>query len=134
MHKRYQIINPPGTWSPRDSQPCRKNSLKKYGDWSLCTWRSSTCSKSSVIGRASKADSPSLQDSLVSVLTEFQQHQRTQKKILDVHIWVKCHTLYVVVMPKKVEGMNSKMVVHLHTVMKLYQKASTSIMRLEYDT
>ena len=78
----------------------------------------------------------SLQESLVGALNEFQpiqQHQKSQRRALDVYTWTRCFTLYMAVVSKKVEGVIPEMVAHLHTVLKLHRKAPNSTAWLEYD-
>ena len=43
--------------------------------------------------------------------------------------WMRCFTLYIAVMAKQ----RCDMVVHLHSVLKLHQKAPKSAAWLEYD-
>lgn len=78
---------------------------------------------------------PSLQESLVGVFNQFQaiQSQRTQRRVLDVITWMRCFTLYIAVMAKQRTDMVQCMVAHLHTVLKLHQKAPKSVAWLEYD-
>ena len=77
----------------------------------------------------------SLQESLVGAFSQFQaiQHQKSQRRVQDVMTWVRCFTLYVAVMAKKKTDMIPCMVAHLHTVLKLHQKAPQSVAWLEYD-
>lgn len=79
--------------------------------------------------------SHSLQDSLVGALNEFQatQRQRSQRRVMDITTWVRCFTLYMAVLSEKAPKMVSSMVAHLHTVLRLQQKASYNLAWLEYD-
>ena len=80
-----------------------------------------------------KAD-PSLQESLVGAMNEFQAtlYQKAQQKVQDILTRTKCFTYLAVVAKGKVE-MVPCMVMHLHTVFKLYLKAPQSSAWLEYD-
>ena len=68
---------------------------------------------------------PSLQESLVWAFNQFQaiRSQRTQRRVLDAITWMKCFTLYIAMMAKQRSDMVQCMVAHLHTVLKLHQKA-----------
>ena len=78
---------------------------------------------------------PSLQESLVGAFNQFQaiQSQKTQRRVLDIITWMRCFTLYIAVMAKQRSDMVQCMVAHLHTVLKLHQKAPKSAAWLEYD-
>jgi hypothetical protein len=78
------------------------------------------------------AKSSLLQESLVGALNQFQatQQHRAQRRVTDVTTWVRCFTLYMAVLAKKASGMIPGMVAHLHTDVRLDQRASH---RLEYD-
>lgn len=79
---------------------------------------------------------PTLQESLVGAFSQFQalqQQQRHQRRVLDVFTWTRCFTLYLAVMAKKRIEMVPSMVAHLHTVLKLHQKAPKTSAWLEYD-
>ena len=77
----------------------------------------------------------SLQDSLVGALNQFQaiQSQKLQQNIQTISTWIRCFTLYVAVMAKKKTDMIRCTVAHLHTVLKLQQKAPESLSWLEYN-
>ena len=77
----------------------------------------------------------SLQESLVGALNQFQatQLQKGQHRVLDIMTWIRCFSLYVAVMAKKFPEMIPSMVAHLHTVLRLHQKASHKSAWLEYD-
>ena len=76
-----------------------------------------------------------LQESLVGALNQFQatQGQRGQHRVMDIITWVRCFTLYIAVMAKKSAEMIPCMVAHLHTVLRLHQKAANKLAWLEYD-
>ena len=76
-----------------------------------------------------------LQESLVGALHQFQaaQGQRAQHRVMDIMTWVRCFTLYVAVMARNSAEMIPRMVAHLHTVLRLHQKASHKLVWLEYD-
>ena len=78
---------------------------------------------------------PSLHESLVGAFNQFQaiQSQKTQQRVLDVITWMRCFTLYITVMAKQRCDMVQCMLAHLHTVLKLHQKAPKSVAWLEYD-
>ena len=59
--------------------------------------------------------------------------QKGQRRVLDIMTWVRCFSLYVAVMAKKFPEMIPSMVAHLHTVLRLHQKASNKSEWLEYD-
>ena len=67
-----------------------------------------------------------LQESLVGALIQFQalQQHKAQRRVTDVVTWVRCFSLFMVVLSKKVPGMVPSMVAHLHTVLRLHQRAS----------
>ena len=77
----------------------------------------------------------SLQESLVGALNHFQvmQQQKGQRRVMDITTWVRCFTLYIAVMAKKAAEVVPCMVAHLHTVLRLHQKASHRLAWLEYD-
>ena len=77
----------------------------------------------------------SLQDSLVGALSHFQalQQHRSQRRVMDVVTCVRCFTLYMAVLAKKEPSMVSSMVAHLHTVLRLHQRAAYQTAWLEYD-
>ena len=81
---------------------------------------------------------PSLQESLVGAFNQMRAQQQThkaQRQVRDIQTWTRCFTLYVAVMAKR-EGNTEiipHMVAHLHTVMKLHQKAPGRLSWLEYD-
>lgn len=80
--------------------------------------------------------SPSLQESLVGALNQFQAsqlQQKSQRRVLDVVTWSRCFTLYIPVMAKRHADMIPSMVAHFHTVLKLHQKAPQSTAWREYD-
>ena len=79
--------------------------------------------------------SHSLQDSLVGALSQFQalQKQKSQCRVMDVTTWVRCFTLYMAVLSAKAPEMVPSMVAHLHTVLRLQQRASHHLAWLEYD-
>ena len=52
---------------------------------------------------------------------------------MNIMTWVRCFTLYVAVMARKSAEMILCMVAHLHTVLRLYQKAAQKLAWLEYD-
>ena len=76
-----------------------------------------------------------LQESLVGALNQFHttQGQKGQHRVMDLMTWVRCFTLYVAVMAKKSAEMILCMVAHLHTVLRLHQKASHKLAWLEYN-
>ena len=79
---------------------------------------------------------PSLQESLVGALNQFQaiqQQQKAQRRVLDINTWSRCFTLYIAVMVKRHADAIPSMVAHLHTVSKLHQKAPQSPAWREYD-
>ena len=83
-----------------------------------------------------RSSAESLQESLVGALDHFQairQQQKSQRKVLDTTTWIKCFTLYVATMSKKKGAMVPCMVAHMHTVLKLFQKAPDTSAWLEYD-
>ena len=83
-----------------------------------------------------QSSTASLQESLVGALSHFQamqQQQKSQRKVLDTTTWVKCFTLYIATMAKKKGTMVPCMVAHMHTVLKLFQKAPDTSAWLEYD-
>ena len=86
------------------------------------------------LGEQDKAAS-SLQESLEGALNQFQaiQQQKGHRQVMDIATWVRCFTLYTAVMAKKSVEMVPCMVAHLHTVLRLHQKASHKLAWLEYD-
>jgi hypothetical protein len=85
---------------------------------------------------AEQAAKPSsLQESLFGALNQFQatQQHRAQRRVTDVTTWVRYFTLYMAVLVKKAPGMVPSMVAHLHTVVRLHQRASHQLAWLEYD-
>ena len=83
-----------------------------------------------------RSSAASLQESLVGALDHFQaiqQQQKSQRKVLDTMTWIKCFTLYVATISKKKGAMVPCMVAHMHTVLKLFQKAPDTSAWLEYD-
>ena len=69
---------------------------------------------------------PSFQESLVGALNQFQvlqQDQRSQWHIMDLVTWIRCFTHYMAAMAKKQAELIPAMVAHLHTVVRLQQKA-----------
>ena len=79
--------------------------------------------------------SSSLQESLVGALNQFQaqQQHRAKRRVTDIMTWVRCFSLYMAVLSKKEPGMVRSMVAHLHTVLRLHQRASSQLAWLEYD-
>ena len=77
----------------------------------------------------------SLQESLVGAFSQFQasQQQKGQHRVLDITTWVRCFSLYIAVMARKAAEMIPCMVAHLHTVLRLHQKATYKSAWLEYD-
>ena len=77
----------------------------------------------------------SLQDSLVGALSHFQalQQQRSKRRATDITTWIRCFTLYMAVLSKKKAELVPNMVAHLHTVLRLHQRASYQLAWLEYD-
>ena len=71
------------------------------------------------------ASPKSLQDSLVGALSHFQalQQHKAQRRVTDITTWVKCFSLYMAVLAKKEPTMVPSMVAHLHTVLRLHQRA-----------
>ena len=54
--------------------------------------------------------------------------------MVDIETWTLCFTLYIAVLSKKkTADMVPSMVAHLHTVIRLQQKASHQLAWLEYD-
>ena len=51
----------------------------------------------------------------------------------DIVTWTKCFTLYTAVMSKERADMVPPMMAHLHTEYKLFQRAPTTKVWLEYD-
>ena len=79
---------------------------------------------------------PSLQESLVGAFSHFQalqHHQKAQRRELDIVTWARCFSLYVAVMAKRRPEMVVGMVAHLHTVLRLHQKAPLNQAWREYD-
>ena len=68
---------------------------------------------------------PSLQESLVGAMNEFQEtlHQKVQRKVQDILTWTRCFSLYLAVVAKVKAEMVPCKVAHLHTVFKLHRKA-----------
>ena len=79
--------------------------------------------------------SASLQESLVGAFSQFQalQQYKTQRRVTDILTWTRCFSLYMAVLSKKAPEMVPSMVAHLHTVLRLQQKASSQLAWLEYD-
>ena len=79
--------------------------------------------------------SSSLQESLVGALNQFQaqQQHRAKRRVTDIMTCVRCFSLYMAVLSKKEAGMVPSMVAHLHTVLRLHQRASSQLAWLEYD-
>ena len=76
----------------------------------------------------------SLQESLVGALNQFQATQQQKgPRVMDVLTWVRCFSLYMAVMAKKAVEMIPCMVAHLHTVLRLHQRATYKSAWLEYD-
>ena len=77
----------------------------------------------------------SLQDSLVGALSQFQaiQQHKAQRRVTDITTWVKCFSLYMAVLAKKEPAMVPSMVAHMHTVLRLHQRATQHLAWLEYD-
>ena len=77
----------------------------------------------------------SLQDSLVGALSYFQalQQHKVQCRVTDITTSVKCFSLYMAVLAKREPAMIPSMVVHLHTVLRLHQRAIQHFAWLEYD-
>ena len=79
---------------------------------------------------------PSLQETLVGAFNQVQaqqQHQRVQRQVKDILTWTRCFTLYIAVMVRRNIEIIPDMVAHLHTVIKLHQKAPGRLSWLEYD-
>ena len=76
----------------------------------------------------------SLQDSLVGALNQFQaiQQQKSQRRVMNITTWV-CFSLYMAVLSTRAPEMVPSMVAHLHTVLRLQQRASHNLAWLEYD-
>ena len=81
------------------------------------------------------SSSHSYQDSLGGALSQFQalQQHKSQRRVMDITSWVQCFSLYVAVLSKKAPDMVPSMVAHLHTVLRLQQKALHHLSWLEYD-
>ena len=79
--------------------------------------------------------SASLQESLVGAFSQFQalQQYKAQRRVTDIITWTRCFSLYMAVLPKKAAEMVPSMIAHLHTVLRLQQKASSQLAWLEYD-
>ena len=79
--------------------------------------------------------SASLQESLVGAFSQFQalQQYKAQRRVTDIITWTRCFSLYMAVLSKKAAEMVPSMVAHLHTVLRLQQKASSQLAWLEYD-
>ena len=77
----------------------------------------------------------SLQDSLVGAFDQFQalQQHQSQRRIMDIMTWVRCFTLFMAVLSQRSPEMVPDMVAHLHTVLRLQQKATSQLAWLEYD-
>ena len=61
-----------------------------------------------------------------------QQH-RFQRRVTDIMTWVRCFTLFMAVLSQRSPGMVPDMMAHLHTVLRLQQKATSQLAWLEYD-
>ena len=77
----------------------------------------------------------SFQDSLVGALNQFQaiQQHKSQRRAMDITTWVRCFTMYMAVLSTRAPEMVPSMVAHLHTVLRLQQRALHNLARLEYD-
>ena len=77
----------------------------------------------------------SLQDSLVGAFDQFQalQQHRSQRRVMDIMTWVRCFALFMAVLSQRSPEMVLDMVAHLHTVLRLQQKATSQLAWLEYD-
>ena len=76
------------------------------------------------------------QDSLVGALNQFQaiQQHKSQRRAMDnITTWVRCFTLYMAVLSTRAPEMVPSMVAHLHTVLRLQQRALHNLAWLEYD-
>ena len=62
-----------------------------------------------------------------------QQYRKSQRPCLDILTWIKCFSLYIAVMSRRYAEMIPSMVAHMHTVLKLNQKAPKSMSWYEYD-
>ena len=81
------------------------------------------------------SSSHSFQDSLGGALSQVQalQQHKSQRQVMDITSWVRCFSLYVAVLSKKVPDMVPSTVAHLHMVLRLQQKALHNLSWLEYD-
>ncbi len=79
--------------------------------------------------------STSFQESLVGAFSQFQalQQQKARKRVTDIMTWTHCFSLYLAVLSKKSPEMVPSMVAHLHTMLRLQQKATSQLVWLEYD-
>lgn len=79
--------------------------------------------------------SSSLQESLVGAFSQFQamQQHKAQRQVTDIITWTRCFSLYMAVLSKRSPEMAPSMVAHLHTVLRLQQRASSQLAWLEYD-
>ena len=77
----------------------------------------------------------SLQDSLIGALSQFQalQQHKSQRRVTDIVTWIRCFSLYIAVLGKKEPNMVPSMVAHMHTVLRLHQRAAHQLAWLEYD-
>ena len=79
---------------------------------------------------AEQSSAATLQESLVEAFSQLQALQ--QQKAQHIGTWTRCFTLYIAVLSKAAEMVPS-MIAHLHTVLRLQQKASSQLAWLEYD-
>jgi hypothetical protein len=70
----------------------------------------------------------------VGAFSQYQalQQHKSQRWVV-VGTWTRCFTLYIAVPSKKAADMVPSMVAHLHTVLRLQQKASHQLAGSEYD-
>ncbi len=61
------------------------------------------------------------------------QQQKARKRVTEIMTWTRCFSLYLAVLSKKSPEMVPSMVAHLHTVLRLQQKAGSQLAWLEYD-
>ena len=84
---------------------------------------------------AEQGSASSFQESLVGAFSQYQalQQHKSQRLVVDIGTWTHCFTPYIAVLSKKAADMVPSMVAHLHTVLRLQQKASHQLAWLEYD-
>ena len=71
----------------------------------------------------------SIQEGIVGVL---QQLQQPNKRVMDILTWIRCFSLYIVVMAAKRHNLVATMIFHMHTVMQL-QAMYGGMSRIQHD-